>query len=345
MVFVFGMKVVPEKTGNKQYMSKDQTGAINGFFVLLVFFRHFAQYNDLGGMYDDVFLCVNRHLNQMIVVPFLFYSGYGMMTGIMKKGRSYVTGVLTKRLPGLFLRFNLLLTGYLALRILSGKIPSVRNVLLSMIGWESLGNSNWYMFGVFTLYLLLFASFIWLPDYTNRIWLLAGCCVLSALTAAAVFVQMRMDRPYYTYNTLIMFSLGCFFAVLRGEIEVFLKKPFWYAGGFLLTAGLYIFFYRNRWNYGIEGYTLWAVAFMTLIVLFSFRTRIGNPVLKWLGEHVFPIYVLQRLPMIVLGGIPFMLENPIIYFICSLSATILLSVLYETVIYRFGALLVPENRR
>ena len=43
-VFLCGAKFVKSGEFNSDYMSKDTTGAINGFFVLLVFMCHISGY-------------------------------------------------------------------------------------------------------------------------------------------------------------------------------------------------------------------------------------------------------------------------------------------------------------
>ena len=65
------------------YLSREKTAAINGIFVLLVFYRHYSGYADtLGGKYDNLTIALDAFMGQMIVVPFLFFSGYGIMRQI-----------------------------------------------------------------------------------------------------------------------------------------------------------------------------------------------------------------------------------------------------------------------
>lgn len=85
-VFLCGAKFVKSGEFNSDYMSKDTTGAINGIFVLLVFMCHISGYMKLGGSSDTIWLDLKSWLGQLVVVTFLFYSGYGMMCSIMKKG-------------------------------------------------------------------------------------------------------------------------------------------------------------------------------------------------------------------------------------------------------------------
>ena len=68
---------------NEEYLSRDSTLAIKGIFVILVFCRHYKQYVSLGdNLLDGLFIYVDGLLGQLIVVIFLFYSGYGIITQI-----------------------------------------------------------------------------------------------------------------------------------------------------------------------------------------------------------------------------------------------------------------------
>ena len=66
---------------NPDYLSKKQTTAIKGIFVLLVFFGHITQYITMGSAYERIVTSIG----QLVVVMFLFYSGYGIMCQIMTK--------------------------------------------------------------------------------------------------------------------------------------------------------------------------------------------------------------------------------------------------------------------
>ena len=51
---------------------------------------------------------------------------------------------------------------------------------------------------------------------------------------------------------------------------------------------------------------------------------IGNPVLQWLGKNVFPLYILQRLPMLVLAHFG-LNQNIALFMVLSLIFTLLLA--------------------
>lgn len=57
----------------KRALNKEQTTCINGIFVLFVFLSHFGQYETMP--WNNLLLAIG----QLMVAPFLFYSGYGIM--------------------------------------------------------------------------------------------------------------------------------------------------------------------------------------------------------------------------------------------------------------------------
>jgi hypothetical protein len=66
---------------NCEYLARECTNTVKGFFLLLVFVRHFLQY-DLSfstGFVDRWGITVNNLSGQLIVTMFLFYSGYGVI--------------------------------------------------------------------------------------------------------------------------------------------------------------------------------------------------------------------------------------------------------------------------
>jgi len=67
------------------------------------------------------------------------------------------------------------------------------------------------------------------------------------------------------------------------------------------------------------------VAFALTVVLITMKVRLGNPVLRWAGDHLFEIYMLQRLPMIIWGLVPAVSSNVYLYFVMSAASTALLA--------------------
>lgn len=99
------LEVAPSGSFQKDYMEKSVTKNIKGIFVLLILFSHYTQYVTLRGAYDDAYLVLREHLNQMVVVMFLFYSGFGIMRSIQSKGINYIRNRLPERFLKVWMQF------------------------------------------------------------------------------------------------------------------------------------------------------------------------------------------------------------------------------------------------
>lgn len=79
------------KTGfHEGYIAKEQCNCLKGFFIVVVFCRHIAPYLSEAGydfslLGDNLFRQIDESIGQLLVVMFLFYSGYGVMESIKKK--------------------------------------------------------------------------------------------------------------------------------------------------------------------------------------------------------------------------------------------------------------------
>ena len=133
------------------FLQRDQCDSIKGIFILFVFVRHILQYiigsgYDFSAMPDQLFLKIDRELDQLIVVMFLFYSGYGIMESIFKKKADYIRSMPLKRILPTILNFDVAVFAFFILNQFIGREMSISEILLSFTGWDSIGNSNWYIF-------------------------------------------------------------------------------------------------------------------------------------------------------------------------------------------------------
>ena len=149
-VLAFGLRPV---RWNEAYLSKETTSTINGLFIALVFLSHFSQYSTYMSNY------VGQRLGQLIVVMFLFYSGYGCMVQYMAKGRAYLQTFPKKRVLSTLVNFGIAVAIFVVVGLLLGKSFSIKQVALSFVCWDSVGNSNWYIFAILLCYLAFWLVF------------------------------------------------------------------------------------------------------------------------------------------------------------------------------------------
>lgn len=95
-------------------LSISSTTCIKGVFVVLIFLSHFCQYVDTNTIpYFEPYLFLRNIFGQLVVAPFLFYSGYGVMEQIKEKGNNYVNSMPKKRIFKTWFHFALAIFIYL----------------------------------------------------------------------------------------------------------------------------------------------------------------------------------------------------------------------------------------
>ena len=322
--------IVPAGEFNREYLSRDNTRNIKGLFVILVLFSHYVQYVSMNSVWDEPYMALREHLNQMVVVPFLFYSGYGMMKSIQKKGNAYVKTIMSKRFFRVWFDFAVAVACFWVLGLALGKKYPIKRVLLSFVGWDSIGNSNWYILGTLILYFLIFIAFMLAHVSRSKWYHILGCALFTVFTIFVVFVFMKVGRPNYYYNTLVIFPVGCWYALVKERVDQFLwKNDFRFMSVSSVVICAYCFAYMYRWKYGIEGYTVWGLLFVLVFLIVTMKFSFKSDLIGWFGDHVFSVYILQRIPMMILSHYGWFANRKYMFLILSVLFTVVLAVLFE----------------
>ena len=327
IVCLWGMRLRKPNDGECSYLDKTQTKAIQGVFVVIVLFSHFSSYVTMENRLDEWFVFINNRIGQLMVTMFLFYSGYGIMQSIKRKGEDYVKGFLRHRVMPVYGRFFVSVILFLivdaALGLL-GDTYSLVDCLLAFTAWTSIGNSTWFMFATFMLYAFVFVSFRLLIKKDLKIPL----SILTALTLGYILAfSLLIQRGAWWYNTILCFPFGMWFSYYLGQVEKIRKNNKLYAPTFLTMAALFFALYllQDRLPFA-WGYCLMSLAFTALVILFTMRVAIGNKILNFFGSHVFSIYMLQRLTYIIFEPI---IHNAYLFFIICFTLTICIAVLFD----------------
>lgn len=315
------------------FLSKEQTCAINGIFILFVFCRHLVQYIIQSGYsfsspFDKIYLLLDKQLGQFIVVTFLFYFGYGIMESIKKKKRKYIQQFPIKRiLPTLF-NFDVAVFAFFILTILLKKPFDISSIPLALIGWDSFGNSNWYIFDILLCYCITWISFSISSDFKTPLSTKTLCSMLVLFGGIILF--LATEKKEWWYNTILTFPAGVIFSAFKEKWLPVLKRHY----RIFLPFSILIFTGFRILPNSFRGilYNLDSLACVFCILLLSMKVRVQNRPLKWLGTHLFPLYIYQRLPMIALFSIDggnFVKQNPILYALICFGITLLIAFLYK----------------
>lgn len=326
VICCIGMKFAPRGQYLTDYMSRERTTSIKGIFAVIIVFSHMKSYLDTSGMFDSIFAKILWLIGQFMVTMFFFYSGYGILEAV-KKRSDYFKGFFKNRFLKTLLHFDLAVLLFFALNLALGIPMTLKKTLLSFTGWESIGNSNWFVFCTLALYLLTLLAF---SIFRKSKW---GAAIFTTVLTCGLIVALAIFKQSYWYNTLLCYPLGMFYSLLRDKIDaLFAKRKWCYHVSLwlciILTAGLPAAY--SYFNIGINYqilYIIMACTFTLAIVLASMKISANNKILYWLGVNSFSIYILQRLPMITLRhfGLD---DNNLIFSLIAIAVTMIIAPLF-----------------
>lgn len=299
------------------YLGREQCDSVKGVFILLVFFCHFMQYvHDAGGAFIDL------HLGQLIVTLFLFYSGYGVMESMKTKGDSYIRDIPVRRILTTLINFDIAVLVFVVAGVALGRKLTFVQTLLSLVCWDSVGNSNWYIFTILACYGAAYIA----GRLAKQSW--RGPVCLGLLTVC--MVGLSFVKGSWWYDTMLCFPAGMFYSQYKTSIDAFCGRHYTMA---LVTVVLVIIAMGCGLPVTIRGLVpnLRAIAFAVLVVLVTMLVPIRKKWLGWFGRNLFPMYIYQRLPMIVLFSLDpegFASWRMPIYFITSFLVTVVIAKFY-----------------
>lgn len=312
------------------YLSMDTTNMIKGIFIILVFIKHATPYViNAGwqpeGIMGDIFYFVNNNVGQWIVAMFLFYSGYGIMESIKRKGKDYVRQIPQKRFLSVLINFDIAVVIFIVVDLLLRKTLTVKQCLLSFTGWESVGNSNWYIFIILLMYLTTYLAF-----YKNESDDFRKPLLVSIGLTFVFCLGMSYLKAEYWYNTMFCYTAGLVFSGYKDKIEEFVKSHYW----LILIVSLIVLLIIDRIPYSAKGliYNAFAVVFCACVVLGTMKFKINSHILLWCGKNLFPLYIYQRVPMIILSSVndgAFAADYPFLFTSTCMLITVLITLGYK----------------
>ena len=316
-------------TFNTHYLSRDTTAVVKGIFILIVILSHQLGYISLGGVLNEIYNGFFVYLGQLMVTMFFFYSVFGCWESFCTK-KDYVKGFLRRRVLKTLVHFDIAVALYVVVDFALKIQYPLKNYVLCWIGWESLGNSSWFIFTILLLYMATWIGFKFFGH--NKCKCLVTITSLCILLMAALYVA---GKETWWYNTALCYPLGMIYSCTRHRIEKVLTKPYLYWSG---LAAIFIIFLILYMRGGARLYPLCACAFSTIVIFVTAKLDFGNPILIWLGNHLFEIYILQRIPMIVLSSLA--IKGPMTFMILTIVFTIAMAGAFSKALKRLDDIFI-----
>lgn len=303
MLIIVGLRFGKTAEGDS-FVDNAHCMPIKGICIASVFLGHAGGYLYMSGpdgLYglERVFYFLNDNFGQLKVVPFLFFSGYGVARCLEAKKDTYLDSMPRHRILRTLLRFDIAILCFVGLNLLLGIPMTLRQVGLSFIGWDSIGNSNWYIF----IILVCYAS-TWLAGLVGRARSISagGTCGLLWFILLAVMFVLTFCRDSYWYNTMLAYPAGALYALHRSRVNQVFHDHFWISALCLslLTTGIHVFTHFVGLPGGDIWYNLKGISFAFLVVCLMTRIELRSRALSWMGENLFEIYIYQRIPMVAM---------------------------------------------
>lgn len=319
------------------YLSKDATNAIKGIWILFVFLRHANQYvHNSGYVYsnfgDRLFLITDGLLQQLIVVMFLFFSGYGVYCSILRGGVKYINSIPKKRILGTLVNFDIAVVVYILVDLIVDEPLTMETILLSFSGWESVGNSNWYIFVILACYLTTYLSFIGFNQKSTLLPILFN----GLLIVVVAILLLKSGKPQWWYDTILAYPLGMLFRLYKDKFDKFFSLASNYIIMLITVVICFVISYVPVYIFSIQigavEWIMWALRVTSLIMvtlLIMMKWEINNKFIVWLGLNLFPLYIYQRVPMILLS--PYLANKPYMFFVVTFILSCLLVPIYKKI--------------
>lgn len=315
-----------------EWLSHDKTSYLNSFFITAVFFSHIGQCG-LDLCSAEIYAYRILIPGQLIVTTFFFFSGYGLMSNILKQGDSYVRSLILTRLPKLLLHFTIAVLLFVLIGSILGRTYTLERIALSLIGWESVGNSNWFIFMTLLCYLLMWGAF----RLTSARRAVIGTMFFIMMLCAANVVINHFKALFWV-DTVLCMPAGMILCLMKQRIALLMQIRYLppLVMGILLASlgyvvhiyapGIGFHFHFPIWMAASAGSIMYVLGLTLAYGCISFK-RIPKALVWVGGAGLFPLYIFQRIPMMV--GKHYLINSwsATVYIIICMVATIGLAII------------------
>lgn len=339
VILLAGVKFAGFKGWNEEYMSIDNSKAVQGLCAVLIILHHLSQSESLM---ENVPLHYVNEVGVLVVGIFFFCSGFGLIKSMQTK-KTYFDGFLKKRLVTVLVPFYLINFMYLIYMAYVGRIfegmaaqEIAVKLVLYITGLQLINSHAWYIVTIVFLYIIFYLLF---RKQKNEVlsYSIMGLLVCAYTVAGACLNHGDWWlQGEWWYNTCLLFFIGMLYARFEEKLKACFHKIYLV----LLPASivLFVFVYRaNIWmlnnvSYWCEfdpelsqaevikgrfmclGCQLPAVIlFVLAAVLIMMKCKFSNPVLKLFGRLSLEIYLCHNMIIMFLRSEILFVKNDILY--------------------------------
>lgn len=326
LVCLWKIKFNFSKTGFGDYLQKDKTESVKGLFILIVFLSHFNKYVSYSWTPDVYAFKIIGVIGQAMVIPFLVYSGFGVMESIKRKGISYVKGFPKNRILKVLLIFEFVNVFKILVKFILNGFVELEFIILSTITWL-----DWYVFAILLLYFFTYFAYLIFKDKKNYALLLISVIVLTVLYVTTLYLA---GTPRFYYDTVLCYVIGLIWSIYKDKLDNFFAKNYVFYPVVIVLAAICAVSQIFLKEYKIAVIITYLVV-AVLLLLITKKVQINNGVLSWCGRHLFDIYLVHRIPMDIFFALGINEISNYLYFGLSAVATFVLVLVLDLTINRW----------
>lgn len=128
------------------------------------------------------------------------------------------------------------------------------------------------------------------------------------------------------------FPFGIVYSAYKVEIERFVRERWIFIVSVLILVLLLFKMILIEYNVAGIVFNCYSLLFSALIVTITQKVKIENKYLDWCGKHLFPIYIYQRIPMMIIYKMDeglFVQSYPYIYVAICFCLTLVIAKYYK----------------
>ena len=319
---------VHAKDFNNDYLSRESTTAIKGILTTFVPIAHFVQ-NCFTGTHplDYAYFAFREFVDQLPIVIIFFYSAYGIMESIKKKGFDYTVKIPVNRILKTLIIYDIAQLILLCVNTYKGIHYSLSDTILAFTGWRAIGSDNWFIFLLFVFYFITWVAFrMYRENYFK-----AACTITLGSFAFIVFL-IKFNKDPFWYNTLLTYCLGIWFSLYKEKLQAWLfnNKHYFITLALCIAAFVYLWVIVGGEDHSNQVvYEICSILYLSLVILLTMKINVTNPVLKFLGKHMFGVYLMHRAVLVMMPQV-FIYCYPHLSFVIFFVLTLIAAWLFDT---------------
>ncbi len=309
------------------YLSPDASKNYRGLFALLVVFHHLAQRTSTGVLFPFF-----SQIGFLTVAVFFFFSGYGLQKSYISKGNEYKKSFLRKRIPRILVPYIFATLVYWLAYFFNGTTYSINDIFAGLANDKPIVANSWYIISILFFY-ICYWLFMMICKKNFMAIILCGCAWYVAYSAFCI----KINFSNHWYNASHLLVIGMIWATYEKSICKFFKRTYPYMLIFVWICFIILFSNNGRlastnahsFIVSTSLTIVEAVLFVLGILLLSMKIKMGNPILRFLGNISLEIYLFHGMFILFIQKV-IPIQNEFIWSFLVIILTVIFSGIVHT---------------